>query len=171
MEHIEVTTLDEVKVVMEIECRVVWDRIWLDGNLTEDTKDFYAQDVDGNVWYFGEESKTLENGEVVSTKGSWQAGVDGAKPGIIMLAEPKVGDEYRQEYYEGEAEDMGKVEALGQSVQTPYGKFENCLKTRDFTPLEDNVDEYKYYSPYIGNLVQEVGVYSKDVINLIDVKT
>jgi hypothetical protein len=170
-EHIEVVTLDETKQVMGVGCRIVWDRVWLNDELIEDTKDWYAQDKDGNVWYFGEESKTLEDGAVVSTEGSWEAGVDGAKPGIVMLADPEAGIEYRQEYFKGEAEDMGKVESLSESAKTPYGDFENCLKTRDWTPLESNVDEYKYYSVDVGNLVLEEGVYSKEIVSLIDIKT
>ena len=171
IEHMEVVALNEVKVVVEVECRVVLDKVWSNDELIEETRDFYAQDKDGNVWYFGEESKTLEDGVVVSTEGSWEAGVDGAKPGIVMLANLKVGTEYRQEYYKGEAEDMGKVEALSEKVETPYGEFENCLQTKDWTPLEENSDEYKYYSSEVGNLVQEFSIYSKEIISLIEIKT
>ena len=123
-----------------------------DGNLTEKTFDYYAQDKKGNVWYFGEDTKEYENGKVVSTKGSWEAGVDGAKPGFIMQADPKVGETYRQEYYEGEAEDMAKVLSLSESVTVPYGSFDQVLVTKEWTPLEPGLVEHKYYAPGVGPL-------------------
>lgn len=171
IEHIEVATLDETRVVMGIECMVVQDKVFLDGNLIEDTIDWYAQDKKGNVWYLGEDSKEIENGEVISTGGSWEAGVGGAKPGIIMLADPKAGDEYRQEYYEGEAEDFGTIINLKEVAKVPYGLYEDCLMTRDWTPLEEDIDEYKYYSPEIGAVVLEIGIYSRERIELVDIIT
>ena len=120
---------------------VVWDRVWLNNELIEETYDWYAQDKEGNVWYFGEDSKEYENGMVVSTKGSWEAGVDGAKPGIIMEAHLRVGESYRQEYYKGEAEDMADVVAVGVTVTIPYGTFEDCLKTRNWSQIDPNLNE------------------------------
>jgi hypothetical protein len=111
-ERVVVTVVPETRVILGVECRVVIDRVYLDGELIEETYDWYVQDLKGNVWYFGEESHEIENGKVVSTDGSWEAGVNGAKPGYIMLAMPKVGDRYRQEYYLGEAEDVAEVTAL-----------------------------------------------------------
>ncbi len=116
---------------MGVNTIVVWDRVWLNDELIEDTKDWYAQDKYGNVWYFGEDSKEYEDGKVVSTEGSWEAGVDNAKPGIIMKANPVIGESYRQEYYKGEAEDMADVVALGVKVKVKYGSFSDCLQTRD----------------------------------------
>ncbi len=108
-----ITVTDETKEIMGVSCTVVYDVEWVNGLLTEETYDWYAQDADGNVWYFGE--ATIEYlyddaGILIgtSTEGSWEAGVDGATPGIVMLATPKPGISYRQEFYEGEAEDMGK---------------------------------------------------------------
>jgi len=170
-EHVEVAILNETKVVMGIECMVIHDQVFLDGDLIEETLDWYAQDKDGNVWYMGEDSKEIENGEVISTEGSWEAGVDGAKTGIIMLADPKAGDEYRQEYYEGEAEDFGKIVALVEKAEVPYGLYEDCLMTRDWTPLEENIDEYKYYSLEIGAVVLEISIYSGERIELVDIIT
>lgn len=138
-----------------VEVLVVWDRVWLNGQLIEETYDWYAQDADGNVWYFGEESREYEKRKVKNTHGSWEYGVDGAQPGIIMLADPAVGETYRQEYYAGEAEDMAEVVALNETVETPYGKFSDCLKTKDTTPLEPNVLEFKYYCPEVGMVVLE----------------
>jgi hypothetical protein len=99
--------------------------------LAEETLDWYAQDQAGNVWYFGEDSKEIENGTVVSTKGSWEAGVDGAKPGVVMQANPQIGVSYRQEYYYGEAEDMAEVLSLSESVSVAFGSYQNCLKTKN----------------------------------------
>ncbi|HEY4662617.1 MAG TPA: hypothetical protein VIH07_02945 [Candidatus Humimicrobiaceae bacterium] len=169
-ERIEVTTLNDTRVVMGIECMIVWDRVFLNDELVEDTMDWFAQDMDGNVWYFGEDSKEIRDGEVISHAGSWESGIDNAKPGIIMLVNPEIGDQYRQEYLIGQAEDMGEVLAMDEKVEVPYGVFESCLKTRDWTPLEKNSDEYKYYSPDTGAVVLEVGVYSGERVELVDIK-
>ena len=96
-----------------------------------ETFDWYAQDNDGNVWYFGEDSKEYEEGEVVSTEGSWEAGVDGAKPGIIMKANPQIGDSYRQEHYPGEAEDLGEVIRLNESASVPRGSYDGITRPGD----------------------------------------
>jgi uncharacterized membrane protein YkoI len=170
-EHIEVYTTYETKEVLGVETVVAWDRVWLEGDLIEDTKVWYAQDKEGNVWYFGEDSIELVDGKIVSHAGSWEAGVDGAKPGIIMKATPQVGDSYRQEYYEGEAEDMADVLAFGERVQVPYGSFTDCLKTRDWTPLEPDADEYKYYSPEVGGVVLEAGAQTGERVELIEIKS
>jgi len=155
IERNEVVVTNEKRTVMGVQTTVVWDRVWLNGELIEDTKDWYAQDKKGNVWYFGEDSKEFEGGKLVGTEGSWEAGKNGAKPGIIMKASPKVGDTYRQEYYVGHAEDMAKVVGLRETVTVPYGKFSNCLKTRDWTPLEPNATEFKYYCSQISGVVLE----------------
>ena len=149
---VEVT--DRTKDVMGVQTTVVRDRVYVDGELVEDTLDWFAQDSRGNVWYFGEESKDIEDGEVASTEGSWEAGVDGAHPGIVMLADPRIGDTYRQEFYEGEAEDAAKVIALDETVEVEAGSYEGVLVTEDWNPLEPNVLERKYYAKGVG-LVQE----------------
>jgi hypothetical protein len=128
-EHIEMTVRDETKEIVGVQCAVVEDTVTIDGEVAEVTLDWYAQDKEGNVWYFGEDSKEYENGKVTSTQGSWEAGVDGAEPGIIMKAQPSVGEEYRQEYYAGEAEDMARVESLSESASVPTGSYTDCLKT------------------------------------------
>ncbi len=165
-----VVVTGQTKVVVGVTCVEVWDRVWLNGSLVEETLDWYAQDREGNVWYFGEDSKELDNGVVVSTEGSWEAGVDGAKPGIVMEAHPAVGDKYRQEYYKGEAEDMAEVVDVNVSVVVPFGSYTGCLQTNEWTPLEKGYSEDKYFAPGIG-MVQELVVeggtgYSK----LVDVK-
>lgn len=169
-ERIEVTTLNETRTVMGVECIIVWDRVFLNDELMEDTLDWFAQDKEGNVWYFGEDSKEIKDGQVISRAGSWESGIDEAKPGIIMSANPEIGVQYRQEYYKGQAEDMGEVIAIDEKVEVPYGSFEHCLKTRDWTPLEKNTDEYKYYSSEIGAVVLELGVYSGERVELVDIQ-
>ncbi len=154
LETTEVEVLHATKVILGVTCVVVRDIVTLDGDLVEDTLDWFAQDVFGNVWYLGEESKDYENGVLVSTEGSWEAGVDGAVAGIIMLASPIIGIAYRQEFYAGVAEDMGAVEALRETVTVPFGTFTDCLKTRDFTPLEPGVAERKYYARGVGRILE-----------------
>jgi hypothetical protein len=126
-----------------------------DGETVEDTFDWYAQDTLGNLWYLGEDTKEFENGKVVSTEGSWQAGVDGAEAGIIMPANPQVGMAWRQEYYAGQAEDQAEVLAVDGHVEVPAGTYDGVLRTRDFTPLEPTVEENKDYARGVGP-VQEI---------------
>jgi hypothetical protein len=169
-EVIEVTVTHETKEILGVTTTVVHDVVSEDGEVIEDTYDWYAQDVSGNVWYFGEDTKEYDEGKVVSTKGSWEAGVDGAKPGIVMHAtQPAIGTPYQQEYYAGEAEDMAEVVSLSESVTVPYGRFDNCLQTREFTPLEPDANEYKYYYPGIG-LVLEVDINSGDKEKLVEIR-
>jgi len=169
LERNEVSVTDEKRTVMGVETIVVWDRVWLNDELIEDTKDWFAQDLEGNVWYFGEDSKDFEGGQLVSTKGSWEAGVDGAKPGVIMKASPQIGDSYRQEYFPVEAEDMGEVVSLDETVSVTYGTFSGCLKTKDWNPLEPSVIEFKYYCSQVGNMVFEEKPDGGEEVELIDV--
>jgi hypothetical protein len=150
LERIEFRVLDETRTVMGVECVVVRDTVSIDGEVIEDTYDWFAQDVDGNVWYFGEDSKEIERGQVVSTAGSWEAGVDGALPGIIMLAEPYVGLTYRQEFYEGEAEDMATVLDLDGTVTVSGTTYDDVLILKAFTPLDPDAIEYNFVVPGIG---------------------
>jgi hypothetical protein len=151
-ERDEMAVTHHTKKVIGVECVVVDDRAWEGGQLIEKTYDWFAQDKEGNVWYFGEDTKEYKNGKLTSTKGSWEAGVDGAKPGIIMEAHPKVGHSYRQEYYKGEAEDMAKVLSLNDSVKVPYGSFDHVLVTKEWTPLEPSYSEHKYYARGVGQV-------------------
>ncbi len=143
------------RVVDGVTVRVVRDRAYVGGDLVEDTRDFYAQDRRGNVWYFGENTKTLENGTVTSTKGSWLAGVNRAMPGIVMEADPQVGDRYAQENAPGVAEDRAKVLSLDAHATVPYGSFDSLLKTRDFSPLEPSVVEHKKYLRGVGSILEK----------------
>ncbi|NIR35097.1 MAG: hypothetical protein GWN79_02270 [Actinobacteria bacterium] len=154
IERIEVEVTDERREVMGISAIVVRDTVYEDGELIEDTYDWFAQDVDGNVWYLGEDSREYEDGELLGTEGSWEAGVDGALPGIVMLATPAVGDAYRQEYYEDEAEDLGEVHQLGVSETVPAGSFDDIVVIREWNPLEPDVVEDKYHAPGVGVILE-----------------
>jgi hypothetical protein len=151
-EHGQMRVTNQTKKVMGVECVVVDHKEWESGKLVERTYDWFAQDKEGSVWYFGEDTKEYEEGKVVSTKGSWEAGVDGAKAGIIMPADPKVGQSYHQEYYPGEAMDMARVLSLNTSVTVPYGSFDRVLETREWTPLQPGFSERKYYVRGVGPL-------------------
>jgi hypothetical protein len=133
-----------------ITARIVHDRVTEHGKVIEDTFDWYAQDADGNVWYLGEDTVECKNGKIKSRSGSFEAGVDGAQPGVIMPANPKPGMKYRQEYYAGEAEDKAEVLSVNEQVEAPYGHFTGALMTKDLVPLEPKVNEYKLYAPGVG---------------------
>jgi hypothetical protein len=148
--RVEVTVLDETREVMGVEARVVHDVVTENGELVEDTYDWYAQDADGNVWYLGEETKEFEDGKVSTAAGSWEAGVDGAHAGVVMPSEPETGMTYRQEYYEGEAEDAAEVLSLDEKVEVPLGSYDGVLMTKDYTPLEPAVLEHKFYARGVG---------------------
>jgi hypothetical protein len=165
-----VTVTHEKKNILGVMATVVWGREWLDGVLIEETYDWYAQDKEGNVWYLGEDSKEYEKGKVATSKGSWEAGVDGAKPGIIMKANPRIGDSYRQEYLKGEAEDMAEVVTLSESVTVPFGTFTDCLKIRDWSKIEPDVNEYKYYCAKVRGLVLQENIEDREKIELINVQ-
>jgi hypothetical protein len=149
---VEVT--NQKKTIIGVATTVVHDQVFLDGELIEDTIDWYAEDNDGNVWYFGEDSKELDHGVVVSTEGSWEAGVNGATPGIVMLAQPVVGTKYQQEFSEGVAEDMAKVMSLSDTVEVPVGTFQDCLKTMEWTALEPGAREFKFYASGVGFVLE-----------------
>jgi hypothetical protein len=168
LERIDYFVTRETRDVMGVTCVVVRDTVTLNGELIEDTYEWYAQDNNGNVWYFGEDSKEYKRGKVVSTTGSWEAGIDGAQPGIVMPASPTAGPSYRQEYYAGEAEDMAKVDRLGMSVTVPYGSFTGVLRTLEWTPLEPGFYEYKYYAPGVG-LVLEAVRGSRERVELLSI--
>jgi hypothetical protein len=163
VETIVVEVLHTTKTILGVDATVVRDRVYLDGDLIEDTFDWFAQDTEGNVWYLGEDSKEfLEDGSV-STEGSWEAGKDGALAGIIMLAEPEKGERYRQEFLEDVAEDKARVVSLDETVTVPYGSFTgDVLMTVEWNPLEGGSREYKFYAPGLG-LVQEIPVGGRGV--------
>lgn len=146
-----VTVSDQTKKIANgVSARVVRDTVMEDGELVEDTFDWYAQDKEGNIWYLGENTAEFENGKLVTKEGSFEAGVDGAQPGIIMPADPREGMQYRQEYYKGEAEDNGEVLSTDEMAQVPFGQYDNALLTKDTITIEPNVLEYKLYARDVG---------------------
>jgi hypothetical protein len=149
-----VTVTHQTKVIMHVRCVVVRDEVRTNGQLTELTFDWYAQDRDGNVWYFGEDSHEYSSGSPVSAFGSWQAGVAGAQPGIVMPGSPERGQRYRQEYRQGQAEDMAEILRLGDTAKVPYKSFHSVIVTKDWSPLEPGIVEQKYYASGVG-VVQE----------------
>lgn len=167
-ERVEIVVTDQRRVVMGVETTVVRDSVYVDGELIEDTLDWFAQDLQGNVWYFGEDVKDYENGQVVSTAGSWEAGVDGALPGIVMPAEPGAGQAYRQEYYPGEAEDMFKIVAADGAVEVAAGSFDRVITTWDWTPLEPEVIEEKTYAFGFGRITEVKVAGGEGSVELIE---
>jgi hypothetical protein len=149
----EKRVLDETEVVAGVHVAILEVKEYEDGELVESTLDYFAQRQDGSVWYFGEAVSDYEDGKLVGHEGQWLAGEGGAKPGLFMPAKPKVGQVFEQERAPGVAEDRSTVVALGVDVTTPAGMFSDCIKTRDFAPL-DNLTEFKYYCPGAG-LVRE----------------
>lgn len=153
-ERTEVEVLDERKEILGISATVVRDRVFVGGELAEDTLDWFAQDRDGTVWYLGEAVKDYQNGRVVSTAGSFEAGVGGALPGIAMPAHPKVGHAYRQEFLRGEAEDLAEISQVGASRTVPFGRFDGVVVTRDWNPLDPGTIEEKFYAPGVGMILE-----------------
>jgi len=171
-EHTETTVLTDTVTLMGVTCRVVRDTVSIDGQVVEDTLDYYAQDEDGNVWYFGEESKDYnKKGIIVSIEGSWLSGINGAQPGIIIPGNPKKGDIYRQEYAAGEAEDIGKILSLNETITVSETIYNNCIKTKDYSPLEPDVVENKYYAPNVGVVYEEVVKGGNETVSLVEIKT
>jgi hypothetical protein len=167
----EVTVTSDTILIAGVVCTVVKDIVKNEsGDVLENTSDWFAQDEDGNVWYFGEDTKEYENGKVISTIGTWKTGVDGAQPGIIMPGIPVPGVPYRQEYLFNEAEDMGKVISFSETVTVPYGTFSNCLMTEEWSPLEPGVVEHKYYASGIGN-IKSISVKGENEISELTAKT
>lgn len=147
----EVHVMHRVTTILNVDCTTVHDRAFEDGVLVEDTFDYYAQDRSGNVWYFGEDTKELdEQGRVVSTEGTWRAGVNGAAPGLIMEAHSQPGDLYYQEMAAGVGEDQATVRSLNSSTCVPYGCFDHVLRIRETNRLEPGVVDQKYYAKGIG---------------------
>jgi len=166
------TVTNETKLILGVTTTVVHVQSFEDGVLIEETFDWYAQDVDGNVWYFGEDTMELdEAGNVISTEGSWEAGVDGAEPGIVMLADPKKGKRYQQENAPDIAEDMAQVRRLNSSVCVPYGCFENVLVTKEWTPLERGVVENKYYAEGVGFILSVMIKGGEERLELVSVSS
>jgi hypothetical protein len=163
-----VTVTSDPKTVMGVEATVVHEQVIVDGELVEDTFDWFAQDAAGNVWYLGEDTKEYEDGQIVSTGGSWEAGVDGAEPGIIMLATPTTGATYAQEGAPGVAEDQAKVISTGATVTVPYGTFSDAVQIAEWSKLDRGPRQIKTYASGVG-LVMEARRSGRDWMVLLSV--
>ncbi|HYT78658.1 MAG TPA: hypothetical protein VEQ37_05285 [Actinomycetota bacterium] len=168
----EVVVTHRTKLILGVTCLVVTDTATHAGRLLEKTEDWYAQDKNGNVWYFGEDTASYdEKGHVESREGSWEAGVDGAEPGIVMPAHPQVTESHRQEFYQGQAEDMFWIVSLARAVKVPYGKFQNVMETLEWTPLEPKVIDTKFYAAGVGVILEVAAAGDKERAELASVTT
>jgi len=166
------TTTTRTRRVAHVLTRVVEDRLYLNGVLEERTSDYYAQDRCGNVWYFGEDTATLDaTGHVVSTEGSFHAGVDGAEPGVFMQARPQLGRWFRQEWFAGHAEDRFKAIDKNSTITVPAGTFRHALRTEERTQLEPDVVDNKYYVPGIGEVFEGAVKGRKEALRLVEIIT
>lgn len=159
------------KTIQGVACVAVEDElVFAGGWIGEKTTDWYAQDLSGTVWYFGERTAEYDRqGNVVSTEGTWLSGVDGAKAGIFMPADPQVGYTARQEYYPGHAEDHFRITSMDASVSVPYGSFQHAMRTREWTPLEPGVRDAKFYVKGIGEVLEEAVRGPLEVFRLVQV--
>jgi hypothetical protein len=153
-----------------VKCVVVRDTVSTRGKPVERTFDWYTQDKHGNVWYFGENSKEYHHGHWVQSDGSWEAGVNGAQPGVMMMAHPKRGVAYRQEYYRGHAEDQAKVLGHQHRLRVPYGTFHHTLVTREKSRLEPGVAEKKWYARGVGEIKSQDVKGSKEGFRLVKIR-
>jgi hypothetical protein len=161
--------LHKHKRILGVRCTIVRDTVSEHGRPVERTFDWYAQDKQGNVWYMGEDSLELENGHFVRASDSWESGVKGAKPGIIMPGHPRAGDRYRQEYYPpGQALDQARVLGTRGSVTVPYGTFKKPLVTSEFSPLEPQTEQ-KYYVRGVGEVKETVVKGHHETFSLVSV--
>jgi len=154
LERTEITIPGDTKVVMGVRTLVYRDKVWVNNELVEDTRDYIAQDHLGNVWYFGEDVDNYDNGQLADHDGSWLAGTNGALPGIWIKVNPQPNNSYRQEYLPGIAEDMVSVIGVNETATSTYGSFSNCVKTYDWTALDTASQEHKYYCPGVRGLVR-----------------
>ena len=153
-----ITVTDRTKVMADgVRARVVSDVVTDHGKPIEVTEDWYAQDRKGNVWYFGEHTTAFKHGKSTDN-GSWQAGVGGAMPGVALPAKPKVGLSYREEYSKGVAEDQSRILALNAQAQVHAGHYKNVVLAEDFSPIEPDVSELKFYAQGSGQAVLALDV-------------
>jgi hypothetical protein len=145
----------KTQLIDGVRCVVIDDRLYLAGRLAERTTDWYAQDNAGNVWYFGEATAELNpNGTIKSTAGSFQAGKNGARQGIFMPANPRIGASGQQEFSKGNAEDHFKILSLSAHISAPGGSSRHALLTQETTPLEPGVLDHKTYVRGIGTVLE-----------------
>jgi hypothetical protein len=165
----EFVVTNQTKMVDGVNTRVIHDTLYVKGKVSEFTDDWFAQDDQGNVWYFGEFTTDVSQNN--SHEGSWEAGMNGAKAGIIMEAQPKVGDTYNQEIARGVAEDKATVLSLDESICVPYGCFSHVLETKEFTPLEPGVVDHKFYAAGVGDIKESTVKGGSEESALVQIKT
>jgi hypothetical protein len=169
--RVVVTVLDKTKMIANgVEARIVHDQVTEDGQILEDTYDWYAQNADGNLWYLGEDTTEYENGKPKTKEGSWEAGVDGAQAGLVMPATPRVGDGYAQEHREGVAEDRAEILAVDERRVVPFGRYDDVVQTEDTTPLEPGLVEHKYYARGVGVVLEEDVSGGSEVVELVGLR-
>ncbi|MEX0984882.1 MAG: hypothetical protein WD096_07505 [Actinomycetota bacterium] len=167
-ERVRITA--EHRMIEGVSTVVVHDVIRSHGALVEKTIDWYAADNDGNVWYFGEDTATYDaDGNVQSTEGTWLAGFDGAVAGIIMPADPRPTDAYRQEFYVGHAEDQGWIVQRGAKVSVPYGDLNEVVRSFEWTRLEPGVMAQKFYAPGLGIVLEMDVAGGNELLSLVKV--
>jgi uncharacterized protein YceK len=170
-EHVVITVAHDTKTILGVKCLVVHDLVTLNGSVEENTTDWYAQDRAGNIWYFGEDSKDYKNGVVISTQGTWESGVDGAQPGVVIHQHNPVRLAYRQEYRPGVAEDIARVITNTAVVHVTAGTFRNVVETLDTDPLNPQKVEHKYWALGVGPVhVIRVGSFHQEEIKLTSYK-
>ena len=158
------------KTILGVRCTVVQDSVSSRGKLIERTFDWYAQDSHGNVWYMGEDAREVKHGRLARASDSWEAGVAGAKAGIIMPGDPKPGDEYRQEYYPKYALDQARVLGRGGPITVPYGSYKSTLETVETAPkLDPGVAEHKWYVAGLGDVEEHTVSGNREHIKLVSV--
>jgi hypothetical protein len=166
--HERTWVTSRTKTILGVSCTVVRDVTTVHGNVVEDTNDWFAQDKQGNVWYFGEATATYDaKGNLIGTVGSWEAGVDGATAGVWMPGQPKVGQLYYQEHYKDVAQDRYRVVSLKGSATVPYGNFTKCVTTTNWTPLEPTVRERKCFVAGVGTGSEDVTTGPKEFAHLV----
>ena len=163
-EIIDVSVLSGTEPIGGTRARIIRDVAHLDGVLIEQTTDWFAQDDHDNVWYLGESTRALQDDGTFSDEGSWRTAENGAKPGVAMLADPRVGDAYRQEFRKGHAEDFAIVVGFNKSVAVPAGSFHGCMQTRDKSTLDLTLEELKTYCPGVGLVLTEEGDVREELI-------
>jgi len=166
-ETLEFEVTNRTKTILGVTTTVVVERHGLNGEIVEISENWFAQDKNGDVWYFGEFSQEYQNGAPANSAGSWEAGVNGALPGIIMRANPQAGDVYFQEFAPGVAQDQAQVMSTSGTSTVLQGSYSGVLETKEWTSLEPNSRERKAYAPGIGLILEEKG---QERLELIEVR-
>jgi hypothetical protein len=164
-----VSVSNQTKRILGVDTTVVRDRAYVNGELQEDTQDWFAQDKDGTIWYFGEKTREHEDGRL-STEGSWQAGVNDARAGIFMPRRPRVGQVFHQEFARGVGEDCFQVIGLETAIRVPYGSSQHALRTKEFNRLEPGVVDNKWYVPGVGQVREQTVRGGSDFLQLVSVE-